>query len=426
MSLSYSGLTNYGVVTLPSVESWGTNMNIIRDPPKAIFTRRIDRVGQTSSITETIDDSSNRASEAIQVYARGVNPCVSVSYSNYGNNGGQGNSGHLTGIGVYGRQAKLPYTVMKDGAFRPPVLRQEQIMPLSRQPRVWTTALTQPGFTDFSRKLQNYCGDKDIKKNTIKTDIRPTAVYQIEKPIEPTYDVKNHIQHTIINPISSGMRTRDLTQQNVLEPTKEVSQNPLHANAHTNINDSQKYIINNTFDSKRYIQDMTTHMVNSNGSSKISAHTAIDDILDLSNLPIKDIKTFSAFAPYSREGDGTKYIHDDIQLDRNLPEYTTSTNMGDKNVYKYIAHENELEFERNIPVGNFETSHVQKGNGDHGSRTAHLIPKISAGGFAGNSQMPAQHRIQQEIPSYESEKTRMSRNVLNSIQGRFDKPAPFK
>ena len=93
--LSYSGLTNYGRVTLPSVETWGTNMNILRDPPKSIMTRRRNKVGETSSITQMIDDSANRACEAIQVFARGVNPCVSVSYNNYGNNGG-GQSGGLT------------------------------------------------------------------------------------------------------------------------------------------------------------------------------------------------------------------------------------------------------------------------------------------------------------------------------------------
>ena len=49
--LSYSGIVGYGKVTLPSVESWGTNMNILQDPPKSIVTRRIDRVGETSSIT---------------------------------------------------------------------------------------------------------------------------------------------------------------------------------------------------------------------------------------------------------------------------------------------------------------------------------------------------------------------------------------
>ena len=33
MSLSYSGLVNHGKLTLPSVDTWGTNMNILRDPP---------------------------------------------------------------------------------------------------------------------------------------------------------------------------------------------------------------------------------------------------------------------------------------------------------------------------------------------------------------------------------------------------------
>ena len=48
MSFSYSGIVSYGKSTLPSVDSWGQNNNILRDPPKSIHTRRIDKVGQTS------------------------------------------------------------------------------------------------------------------------------------------------------------------------------------------------------------------------------------------------------------------------------------------------------------------------------------------------------------------------------------------
>ena len=66
--LSYSGLIGHGKVTLPSVSTWGTNMNILRDPPKSVYTRKIDRVGQTSSITEMIDESGDRACEAIRVF----------------------------------------------------------------------------------------------------------------------------------------------------------------------------------------------------------------------------------------------------------------------------------------------------------------------------------------------------------------------
>ena len=56
-TLSYSGLTNFGKMTLPSVETWGSNMNILRDPPKGIYTRKINKVGQTSEITEMIDEA---------------------------------------------------------------------------------------------------------------------------------------------------------------------------------------------------------------------------------------------------------------------------------------------------------------------------------------------------------------------------------
>ena len=150
--LSYSGLTNYGKSTLPSVSSWGTNMNILRDPPKSITTRRIDKVGETSSITEMVDQSGDRACESIKVYARGVNPFVSVSYSNYGNNGGQRVNNRSTAIANV--QSKLPYRILVGGAFRPPTLRQEDLFPLSRLPRCNTNAFTKPGFADFSRKLR--------------------------------------------------------------------------------------------------------------------------------------------------------------------------------------------------------------------------------------------------------------------------------
>ena len=57
--LSYSSLVNSGKVTLPSVDSWGTNMNIIRDPPKSITTRRRDKVGENSDILKMIDKGHN-------------------------------------------------------------------------------------------------------------------------------------------------------------------------------------------------------------------------------------------------------------------------------------------------------------------------------------------------------------------------------
>src|SRR5690348_6621208 len=110
MSLSYSAITNHGKFTLPSVDSGFGSMNILRDPPKSYYTRRIDKVGETSSITEMMDESSDRACEAILLYPRGVNPFVSVSYSN--DSGAQRN-GSLNATNN-AQIAKLPYSIMRD------------------------------------------------------------------------------------------------------------------------------------------------------------------------------------------------------------------------------------------------------------------------------------------------------------------------
>ena len=99
MSISYNGINPKRNITLPSVSSWGTNMNILRDPPKSITTRKIDKVGQNMDIIEMQDDSGSRITNHLQVYSRSLNPGVSVSYNNYGNNGGQKIGGNYMSSG---------------------------------------------------------------------------------------------------------------------------------------------------------------------------------------------------------------------------------------------------------------------------------------------------------------------------------------
>ena len=149
--LSYSGLRNSAKVTLPSVEMWGTNMNIIQDPPKSIHTRRIDKVGQTQSILQAQDESGDRICEMINVYARGVNPMVSVSYDNYSNNSGRGGN-------LFANQANasLPYKVEN---VRPPIMRQEDLLPLSRLPRNWFYSYTNPSLPDIVQAAS--CNETD-------------------------------------------------------------------------------------------------------------------------------------------------------------------------------------------------------------------------------------------------------------------------
>lgn len=157
MVFSYSALTNYGKITLPAVEGWNTSNNIIKDPPKSVHTRRIDKVGETPHLNTLLSESGDRVCEAINYYARGVNPMVSVSY-------GQGQQ--TTGPNAY-----LPYRVIRDGAFRPPITRQQDLVPLSRLPRIWTSMHT---------LAQNQHAPIDLKTGTSLTEL-PRSCGDIKK-----------------------------------------------------------------------------------------------------------------------------------------------------------------------------------------------------------------------------------------------------
>lgn len=133
--ISYSGLRTARKVTLPSVEMWNSELNLLRDPPKSIHTRRRDKVGDTQQILLAQDESGDRICENINVYARGVNPMVEVSYDNFSNNSGKRN------VFQNQAQASLPYKVEN---VRPPVLRQEDLLPLSRMPRTWFYSFSNP------------------------------------------------------------------------------------------------------------------------------------------------------------------------------------------------------------------------------------------------------------------------------------------
>jgi hypothetical protein len=431
--LSYSGLTNYGRATLPSVETWGSNMNILRDPPKSVTTRRIDKVGQTSDITQMTEDSGNRACEAINVYARGVNPMVSVSYSNNGRGGASGSltglSQNFTNITTGNTQATLPYKAMNEGAFRPPVRRAEDLMPLSRQPRAWTNAFTQPGMVDYSksiRVLPTAEQSKEIQK-TIKTNVRPTAVYKLEKPMERPIETKYHIQSSINNSASSGTRTMNITQQHVGVPVKELHDDPLHAVANANVGDSRNFVNdNNNIDMNSYIQDISVKETFTNVSSNNSNATSITEIMDLSeiNMPIKESINITRNAPLSGV-EQNNYVHDDMILTRNLPEYYTTTNTSTAQNYQRMEH-NDRELERNIPTGSYATNTISRGDTTaNNGREAFLIPKIQAGGFDGRGTVPELASARNYRESINTEKSNMSKQVLAMGQERFEKPAPW-
>ena len=482
--LSYSAIVNSGKITLPSVEAGLGSMNILRDPPKSYHTSRNDRVGQTSSITEMIDNSGNRACEAIQVYARGVNPSVSVSYSNHGNNGGQLSSGIQEGGHV---AAKLPYTIMQGGAFRPPVRRQEDLMALSRMPRVWTSAYSKPGFADFSRKMR-VCGtaaETNEVQNRLTACVRPTAVYKIETPLVEPFEVKNVIQPLSNISATSGIREMDRTEQYVGNPTKEVTRDPFHAYAQSNCTDSQNYVNHNSLDPDRFIQDTNPHAVGSkvfsrrvdgNGHTDVDAtpylqetnphsvlsgisyhkidnnetevdairylqetnhhsvdsnvsskdhQTPIDEVLDLATLPVH-LQIANVTAVTHMSGPEQRGEFGDVHLDRLLPEHQSRTNIADTRVYKRNDHLNDISLSRNKPLAS--SAYRVAGQGStadlHCSRDARLQAKISPGGLAPAPQIPSFNRTQ-SVPTQDSRKTEMYRRAAQNMHGRFAQPSPY-
>lgn len=186
---SYSGLTSYGKATLPSVEGWSTSSNIIKDPPKSIHTRKVDKVGETSYLNTVLGESNDRFCEAINYYARGTNPMVSVNY-------GQGQNSKTN--------AYLPYRVARDGAFRPPILRQEDLIPLSRLPRIWTTITAQPYNINYSLRpidIGNAETTREVKTHLMTTSCEANKnVYTDPEIVEPEISSA----HIIYDPLVPG------------------------------------------------------------------------------------------------------------------------------------------------------------------------------------------------------------------------------
>jgi hypothetical protein len=364
--LSYSSLTNSGKVTLPSVDSWGTNMNIMRDPPKSIMTRRRDKVGENNDILQMVDNS-DRSNEAIMRFSRGVNPSVSVSYSN--------NGGSLQNFG--NQQARLPYSINKDGDFRPPVQAPQDLLPLSRMPRNITSAISNPTMPHFGKELpnsRNVNSTSSVKEQIISSQVKPTKRYYMQKPFQEGFEVNYSIQDVLKKSANSNVSTSDRTQTNVLAPTKEINNDLINAFANSNVS-NPLYVNNNIndFNSTKFIQDTNAHSVYTNLND---VNKNVFNEQDLSNIKQKDfllVEYSTAKSENRQKGDLIKenfeldrtlpvylsqtnnmgmnnrvsYIHDDIELDRNLPEYQSYTNINSKK--QRLLYHDEIELDRNLP-----------------------------------------------------------------------------
>jgi hypothetical protein len=332
--LSYSALNTKPKVSLPSVESWGTNMNIMKDPPKSIHTRRIDKVGENSDITKMVgEDSGDRACEAIRVYPRGINPAVGVSMDNYGMNGGQ--NPLSSALSVYGGQSYYPHRIMRDGVFRPPVLSQRELLPLSRLPRTQFSAVTNPSFISYAKRQANVDRCKAIRPEMLTTCVKPNAVYNINVPIQEKKHFSEIIDPLYAGPVSSGIRGGDKTYLTVKTPEGHIDQN----------------------------------------------YVTVPYATNLSN-------------PYVKDGESNH----NVQLARDLPFYSARTNKS-QNIQVGILQNTIKPYEKNVPVHSARTAVTSNSvdrtfQNNEGRNYNRLAPRLSMGGTQDISIRPTTDRIQ--------------------------------
>ena len=431
--ISYTCLRNHGKVTLPSVQMWGTNMNILKDPPKSITTRRIDKVGQTMAINNMIDEGANRACEYINLYPRGINPSVSVSYSNYTNNGGQNiiNPGYNVSSSstfsnrIHTNNASLPYKIMRQGAFRPPVQRQENLFPLSRLPRLITSVPSTASFADFTKTAM--CKNdpltdsrREVKQETLNVNCRPTQIFNKVTPISETYEIKNNIKENFNIPVYSGERARDISQTYNIIPHNSIDHDYQNVNVHINPGVTFKTTESSSsdFNSKPYTHEILKGNLNTNISSTFHP---LGQLIGDSNIKTKDILHINYNTPHSSYTKN-EYVHDNIELDRTVPTYQSSTNKRNINNYKNPILNKSKSLSMNRPTAARSTNINQIGDyNSNNSKSYKLQPTLSINSsFNTNPTRPTLNRSDYGIKeNFKTQNSELSSKVSEFAQSRF-------
>ena len=129
------------------------------------------------------------------------------------------------------------------------------------------------------------------------------------------------------------------------------------------------------------------------------------------NVPIYHSKT---------NNQGTKhtiYIHNDVELDRVLPEHSAFTNIT-KNIQKTLGHEYMKEYERKAVLGELQTNDSKKGEHNISSTTVNLNEKMQIGEYNGRGTIPVIERLQGMNYNMNSDKSKLMKNTHNTYKER--------
>lgn len=408
--LSYSSLINKGKLTLPSVDTWGTNNNIRKDPPKSIMTRRRDKVSDTNQIVKMVDNS-DRSNEAILRFSRGVNPSVGVMYSN--------NGGSLQNYG--NQQAFLPYRINKDGDFHPPVQAPLDLLPLSRLKYSNVEVITTPSLPHFTKELpnsRNQTAQKNVKQDIISNAVKTPQTYMLQRPFQEPFEVKYNINanNIKVNAESGKIAYSDRTIQNNVTPSNVIVMDNLNVNVETNKQD-RKMIDLNIDLTKIKTQDSILIEFEGNKKGNEKYEMVHENFELFRNVPEYDV--------YSNVAGGNKFnvnIHNDMELSRKMPEYNVYSNKNDVNKNYIVEADNEIVLNRNIPE--YEMNSVK--NGGHSKISfihddvvlSRNLPEHSGySNTSGNEKIEYIHsdiELERVLPEYEAT-TNISQNMRKNL-----------
>lgn len=448
MALSKSCLRTHAKVTLPSVEGGLGSMNILKDPPKSIHTRKIDKVGEDNRILEQMAcEAPDRFCENISTYARGVNPMVGVSYNNFGNTSSY--SRQASGIGGT-NYAKLPYRIMNGGAFRPPVVTQRELLPLSRQPRGFVEVKTLPTRNDYSKKLvcqnkaKNY---REIKNRIDKKNVASNYSFIKKYNNTPEYQTNQTIKDKVSYAIPSYERARDQVVDKKNYESKYMLKDTVNATAVTNRGVTGVNIEGeNNLDITKYIKDVnqierntnkrinyeftknydTSHILMRNPNHS-NVKTNISDKRQCPTTKIQDLfsdsvgdkiknnvlrKEYSTIKTMKKEGN---YITTDMELKNRMPVVdNVFSSPSDSTKYVRTQYQNTYNLKNNRPDCSATSAISGIGNTNISSTDFNRNHKrINYGEYKGTVGIPTTQRQENNV-CLKSSSTRDKINELNN------------
>jgi hypothetical protein len=295
-----------GGVSLPSYEK----PTIYKEPPKAIFTKKKERI-EEGDVTYNIRNDSSRYDDAITNYQKGQNMMVTVDYQNRAPQTTTMNFG----------SSSNPYKVNQ--AFRPPEFKLIDLQPLSRQQRPYVSGQTNIG----SQITRNDSSDIRMDQRQIDFSIGAnttmhTANTNASHEMGVYYD--NHDRTDMVH---TDMSTYDITSAlkgiESVELQKLFSYEqtpygivltPLSIQVDTSVSGPSNVEPHRHMDTDSHLQNQLVYEQNTN----ISGHKDVESQRHLSNL-------VSYLQEQLSVGQGTNIM--------GMPQYDAQRHLADQDAY---------------------------------------------------------------------------------------------